>query len=66
MSMKGEIPWTDHFPITPILLNSSSFDVLATSSGRKYHLTSTDANSDIWISLINAAIGNFIVCFEYS
>jgi hypothetical protein len=63
MVMKGVIPWTDDSPISCILLNSTSFDVLAQSTGRKYHLTATDADSNIWISLINAAIGIILLLF---
>jgi len=58
MIYKGEIPWTDEHPISCIHLNFNTFDVLASSSGRKYHLTSQDdAGSSMWISLINAALG---------
>lgn len=57
MLLKGEIPWTDSHPVSCIFVNSSSFDVLAQATGRKYHLISLDADScTLWISLINAAL----------
>ena len=58
---KGEIPWTDLHPVTCVSVNSVSFDVEAQITGRKYHLTSYDADScTLWISLINAALGNLL------
>jgi 3-phosphoinositide dependent protein kinase-1 len=57
MVLKGEIPWTDQHPISCELVKAATFDVLAQLTGRKYHLTSQDADScSLWMSLINAAL----------
>jgi len=48
------VPWTDENPIVCIVLNTTSFDALATSTGRRYHFTTyDDAGSAIWLSLIS-------------
>ena len=58
MKLKGEIPWTDDHPISCTLVNPVSFDVCAQMTGRKYHLTSLDADScTLWMSLIQASLG---------
>lgn len=39
-----------------IQLSTSAFDILAESTGRRYHITDNEAGAQMWIDLINAML----------
>lgn len=54
MVLKGEIPWTPQNPVKCTPLTAHAFDILSSLTGRVYHITDSDAGSQMWIDLINA------------
>eukprot|EP00602_Paraphysomonas_sp_CaronLab_P002619 CAMPEP_0185019768 /NCGR_PEP_ID=MMETSP1103-20130426/2351_1 /TAXON_ID=36769 /ORGANISM="Paraphysomonas bandaiensis, Strain Caron Lab Isolate" /LENGTH=471 /DNA_ID=CAMNT_0027550241 /DNA_START=367 /DNA_END=1779 /DNA_ORIENTATION=+ len=48
MVLKGEIPWDTQHPVKCNALSAHAFDILSTLTGRVYHITDSDAGSQIW------------------
>ncbi|CAM9351095.1 unnamed protein product, partial [Ectocarpus fasciculatus] len=53
---KGEIPWSIEYPVECIPMSGSSFDILAKATGRRYHITDSEAGSQMWMDLIAAML----------
>lgn len=56
MELKGEIPWSAECPVECIPMTGTSFDILAKSTGRRYHITDSEAGSQMWMDLIAAMV----------
>lgn len=56
MALKGEIPWDSTHPVKCQAMSEYGFDIHSTLTGRAYHITDSDAGSQMWIDLIHAMV----------
>lgn len=56
MTLKGEVPWDVKHPVKCQQISEYGFDIHSTLTGRVYHITDSDAGSQMWIDLIHAMV----------